>query len=100
MLSNVFILILVLPLSYWAFRFYRYGCLAGTAVTLLPPTACWHIQDSQKLTHLVRKHKTYCTKWFKYWKEEDLNFVLTMPNLLPAMRHRDSCQLWKACRYL
>jgi len=59
----------------------------------------WHVKDRQEFYHLVGQRECYRTKWFEYWKEQNLDLVLTMPNVLPAMRHGDSGHLWKACGY-
>jgi len=59
----------------------------------------WHIKDGQEFYRLVGQREGYRTEWFEYWKEENLDFVLTVPNALPAIRHGDSGRLWKACGY-
>jgi len=59
----------------------------------------WNVKDGQEFYHLVGQREDYRAEWFEYWKEEKLDFVLTVPNPLPAMRHRDSKRLWKTCGY-
>ncbi|KAF9029126.1 amidase signature enzyme [Hymenopellis radicata] len=49
---------------------------------------------------LVAKRETYKKEWFDdVWKGQDLDFVLTVPNSLPAVRHGGMKEGWKACGY-
>jgi hypothetical protein len=59
----------------------------------------WHVKDGQEFYRLVGQREGYRIEWFEYWKKENLDLVLTVPNALPAMRHGDSGRLWKACGY-
>ncbi|KAH9962257.1 amidase signature enzyme [Russula dissimulans] len=56
----------------------------------------WHVKDSQEYYTLVGQREYYRAEWFDYWQ---LDFVLTVPNALPAIRHGDGRRLWKACGY-
>ena len=59
----------------------------------------WHAKDGQEFYALVGEREDYRMQWFEYWQREKLDFVLTVPNALPAMRNGDSGRQWKACGY-
>ncbi|KAH9059607.1 amidase signature enzyme [Lactarius vividus] len=59
----------------------------------------WHAKDGQEFYALIGEREEYRTRWFEYWQREKLDFVLTVPNALPAMRHGDSRRQWKSCGY-
>lgn len=48
---------------------------------------------------LVSRREKYRAQWFDMWKEQDLDFVLTVPNSLPAPPHGGMKQGWSACGY-
>ena len=57
----------------------------------------WSVKNVRELYTLVGQRENYRTGWFEYWKEEKLDLVLTVPNVLPAIRHGDNRRTWKAC---
>ncbi|KAI0064993.1 amidase signature enzyme [Artomyces pyxidatus] len=59
----------------------------------------WHVQDGQQFYALIGRREEYRGRWFEYWKRQELDFILTVPNALPAMRHGDSKLQWKSCGY-
>ena len=59
----------------------------------------WRIKDGQEFYALVAQREDYRAAWFEYWQREKFDFVLTVPNALPAMRHGESRRMWKACGY-
>ncbi|KAI9458948.1 amidase signature enzyme [Lactarius psammicola] len=59
----------------------------------------WHAKDGQEFYALIGEREEYRMQWFEYWQREKLDFVLTVPNALPAMRHGDSRRQWKSCGY-
>ncbi|KAH9174785.1 amidase signature enzyme [Lactarius sanguifluus] len=59
----------------------------------------WHAKDGQEFYALVGEREEYRSRWFEYWQREKFDFVLTVPNALPAIRHGDSRRQWKSCGY-
>jgi len=59
----------------------------------------WHAKDGQEFYALVGEREDYRMQWFEYWQREKLDFVLTVSNALPAIRHGDSKRQWKSCGY-
>ena len=59
----------------------------------------WHAKDGQEFYALIGEREDYRMRWFEYWQQEKLDFVLTVPNALPAMRHGHSRYQWKSCGY-
>jgi hypothetical protein len=59
----------------------------------------WRVKDGQEFYALVAQREDYRAAWFEYWQREIFDFVLTVPNALPAMRHGESRRMWKACGY-
>lgn len=53
----------------------------------------------QEFWALVAAREKYKARWFSMWKEEELDFVLTVPNALPAVPHGGMKEGWKACGY-
>ena len=48
---------------------------------------------------LVARREAYREQWFNMWNEEQFDFVLTVPNPLPAVPHNGMKDGWKACGY-
>lgn len=49
---------------------------------------------------LVAQREVYRKQWFDgVWKRQELDFVLTVPNSLPAVPHGGMKAGWKACGY-
>ncbi|KAI0042814.1 amidase signature enzyme [Auriscalpium vulgare] len=59
----------------------------------------WHVQGGQEFYALIGKREEYRGRWLEYWQKEGFDFILTVPNALPAMKHRDSKLQWKSCGY-
>ncbi|KAI0305276.1 amidase signature enzyme [Multifurca ochricompacta] len=76
--------------------FYRYLLRDSVYATLVEG---WHLKNGQEFYALVGQREDYRMQWFEYWQKEKLDFVLTVPNALPAMKHRDSRRQWKSCGY-
>ena len=76
--------------------FYRYVLRDPVYATLVEG---WHVQDGQAFYALVGQREEYRSQWFEYWQGAKLDFVLCVPNALPAMRHGDSARQWKSCGY-
>ncbi|KAG6379629.1 amidase signature enzyme [Boletus reticuloceps] len=57
---------------------------------------------------LIAKREDYRARWFKVWRDTEVegglgdkgvDFILTVPNALPAVPHRGMRHGWKACGY-
>ncbi|KAF5349275.1 hypothetical protein D9756_009431 [Leucocoprinus leucothites] len=48
---------------------------------------------------LVAQREAYKNQWFEFWNAQDLDFVLTVPNSLPAVPHGGMKKGWRACGY-
>ncbi|KAL0958215.1 hypothetical protein HGRIS_000374 [Hohenbuehelia grisea] len=59
----------------------------------------WHEKRVDEYLALVGQREAYRGRWFEYWREEGLDYVLTVPNALPAVPHGGMKDGWKACGY-
>ncbi|TFY82894.1 hypothetical protein EWM64_g1108 [Hericium alpestre] len=59
----------------------------------------WSVKDGQEFYALIGKREAYRQEWHEFWKEQDLDFVLTVPNAMPAMKHGGGKLGWKSCGY-
>ncbi|KAK0192414.1 amidase signature enzyme [Armillaria mellea] len=48
---------------------------------------------------LVAQREAYRRRWFDMWNEHDLDFLLTVPNALPAVPHGGMREGFKSCGY-
>ncbi|KAF9458384.1 amidase signature domain-containing protein [Collybia nuda] len=59
----------------------------------------WHEKTVAEYWPLVAQREDYRRRWFGMWQEMDLDFVLTVPNALPAVPHNGMKEGFKACGY-
>ena len=59
----------------------------------------WHEKSVEEYLGLIAEREDYRARWFEMWNEEGLDFVLTVPNSLPAVPHGGMKQGWRACGY-
>lgn len=59
----------------------------------------WHIQDGQEFYALAAQREKYKVKWHDWWKENELDFLVTVPNGMPAVKKEGGRLGWKACDY-
>ena len=59
----------------------------------------WHRKTVPEYLALVAKREEYRVRWHKYLNDEKLDFILCVPNALPAQRHGQIKEGWKACNY-
>ncbi|CCL99399.1 uncharacterized protein FIBRA_01417 [Fibroporia radiculosa] len=59
----------------------------------------WYEKSVPEYMALVSQREAYREQWFKFMSEQALDFVLTVPNALPAVPHGGMKQGWKACGY-
>ncbi|KAA1473079.1 amidase signature enzyme [Dentipellis sp. KUC8613] len=59
----------------------------------------WNVKDGQEFYKLIGEREVYRQQWFEYWKSQDLDFIITVPNALPALKHKGGKLGWKSCGY-
>ncbi|THG95788.1 hypothetical protein EW026_g5923 [Hermanssonia centrifuga] len=59
----------------------------------------WHEKTSVEYFALISRREAYREKWFDMWNEKGVDFVLTVPNSLPAVPHGGMKEGFKACGY-
>ena len=59
----------------------------------------WSEKTVPEYLALVVERDTYRQRWQEYWNEQQLDFILTVPNSLPAIPHGGMKDEWKACGY-
>jgi len=59
----------------------------------------WHEKSVPEYLALVARREGYRERWFEFMKEQDLDFVLTVPNAHPAVPHGGMKEGFKACGY-
>ena len=53
----------------------------------------------QEYYALIARREDYRARWFKKWNEQGLDFLLTVPNALPAVPHGGMKKGFKVCGY-
>jgi hypothetical protein len=48
---------------------------------------------------LAAQRESYRAKWAEAWKASGVDFLLTVPNALPAVKHGGMRKGWKVCGY-
>ncbi|KAM6492291.1 amidase signature enzyme [Amanita muscaria] len=74
----------------------RYIKRDNTYATLLEG---WHAKTMPVYLSLVAKREQYRARWHQFLNDEKLDFVLCVPNPLPAQRHGQIKEGWKSCNY-
>ncbi|PCH45081.1 amidase signature enzyme [Wolfiporia cocos MD-104 SS10] len=59
----------------------------------------WYEKTMPEYLALVAQREAYRERWFEYVSEQALDFVVTVPNALPAVPHGGMRDGWKACGY-
>jgi hypothetical protein len=59
----------------------------------------WYEKTVEEYLALIARREEYRALWFEMWKEERLDFVLTVPNALPAVPHGGMKQGFRCCGY-
>ncbi|TCD62724.1 hypothetical protein EIP91_006522 [Steccherinum ochraceum] len=54
-----------------------------------------HAKTIEQFYAQIVNRETYRFKWFQFWKEQELDFVLCVPNALPAVPHGGPRTGWK-----
>ncbi|KAH9831152.1 amidase signature enzyme [Rhodofomes roseus] len=59
----------------------------------------WSEKTVPEYLALVSQREAYRERWFEFMNEQGLDFILTVPNSLPAVPHGGMKEGWKACGY-
>jgi hypothetical protein len=59
----------------------------------------WHERKVFDYWPIVAQREDYRRRWFEMWQKEGLDFVLTVPNSLPAVPHNGMKDGFKALGY-
>ena len=68
----------------------------------------FHEKTLSEYYALIAKREDYRARWFRVWRDTEVegglgdkgvDFILTVPNPLPAVPHRGMRHGWKACGY-
>jgi hypothetical protein len=59
----------------------------------------WHEKKVVDFWPLVAQKEAYKVKWWQFWKDAELDFILTVPNALPAVPHGGMKDAFTSCGY-
>ena len=59
----------------------------------------WHAKPVVDFWPLIAKREEYKAQWLAFWQESKLDFVLTVPNALPAVPHGGMKNGFSSCGY-
>lgn len=59
----------------------------------------WSEKTVPELLTLVAAREAYRALWFEFWKTQNLDFIITVPNAHPAVPHGGMKEGWKSCGY-
>lgn len=77
----------------WYWRYLRRDALYAALVDV------WREKSVEEYFALVAAREGIRERWFALWDDARLDFVLTVPNSLPAVPHGGMRQGWSACGY-
>ena len=77
----------------WYWRYIRKDPLYASLIEV------WREKTTEEYFALIARREGYREKWFDMWNENQLDFVLTVPNSLPAVPHGGMKYGWSACGY-
>lgn len=59
----------------------------------------WYEKSIEEYLTLIARREGYRERWYTLMREQSLDFVLTVPNALPAVPHGGMKEGFKACGY-
>lgn len=59
----------------------------------------WYEKRITEFWPAIAQRESYKARWFEYVQKEELDFILTVPNALPAVPHNGMKEGWRACGY-
>ncbi|OBZ77619.1 Acetamidase [Grifola frondosa] len=77
----------------WYLRHIKQDALYATLVEN------WYEKSVPEYMALVARREGFRERWYNMMREQALDFVLTVPNALPAVPHGGMREGWKACGY-
>ncbi|KAI0337627.1 amidase signature enzyme [Trametopsis cervina] len=77
----------------WYWRYIRRDALYADLIEV------FHEKTVEEYFALVSRREKVRERWWTMWNEQEIDFILTVPNPLPASPHRGWLDGWKACTY-
>lgn len=77
----------------WYWRYIRNDAAYASIIDV------WREKTTEEFFALVSRREAYRERWFDMWTAQELDFVLTVPNSLPAPPHDGMKDGWSACGY-
>lgn len=77
----------------WYWRYIRKDAAYASIIEV------WREKTTVEFFSLVSRREAYREQWFNMWTAQELDFVLTVPNSLPAPPHDGMKDGWSACGY-
>jgi hypothetical protein len=59
----------------------------------------WNPKSAEENWQLVSKREAYKVKWHDWWREQDMDFIITVPNATPAVPHGGMKDAVSSCGY-
>lgn len=59
----------------------------------------WHAKDVYQYWQLIAKREAYKRKWFEWWEDAKIDFIIAPPNALPAVPHNGMHDAVSSCGY-
>ena len=59
----------------------------------------WYEKTSEQYLGLIAQREVYRDRWFQKLRDEAFDFILTVPNALPATPHKGMKEGFKGCGY-
>jgi len=84
------------PLKYLYYLWVKYFRRDDLWATLVKN---WHPKSAYENWQLVAEREAYRMKWFDWWNEAGIDFLLTVPNATPAVPHDGMKHAVSSCGY-
>ncbi|KAL7906205.1 amidase [Trichoderma velutinum] len=59
----------------------------------------WHAKDVHEYWQLIAKREAYKRRWFEWWEDAKIDFIIAPPNALPAVPHNGMHDSVSNCGY-
>ncbi|PKS09840.1 hypothetical protein jhhlp_004463 [Lomentospora prolificans] len=59
----------------------------------------WHHKSAQESWQLVSRREAYRMRWFQWWNDENIDFLLAPPNATPSLPHDGMKEAVSSCGY-
>ncbi|TFY56752.1 hypothetical protein EVJ58_g7443 [Rhodofomes roseus] len=84
---------LVKALYAWYLRYVQHDPLYASLVH------AWSEKSVPEYLTLIAQRESYRERWHAWMNDQELDFIVTVPNSLPAVPHGGMKEGWKACGY-